>query len=500
MKKYIIKTLGAIALCFSLTGCGDSFLDTKIYDAVDLDKGLAGPTSIGYALNGAYYQLYRYNFAGNYATLIGDIGSDLSYHYNSTNHFTDIYRFGYQATDTYLYYIWNYGYKVIDNAARIIEACENLIPTVSGDDEIYLKVYEAEARCLRAYASLRLVNVFCHQVMVDGKDFSNYPGLVVVDKPIVAFENVKRSSVGATYGQITNDLEKAISLFESVGTDQGDPNYFTLAAAYGLLARANMYLENWDEAIEAAASAIAESGITELVYTDSEYAALYRNSFSNDESLFYLYLDAQTSYGSSGPGTMFSAYGYCPSPKLMNLYGEKDCRRSILYFTNNSTNEIDPDSWWSAQGTFSGGKFYYGGGNVQLATNYLINAPEMFLIQAEGYANNGDLSSAQEALLVVAKRNNAITSTADLPQDKEGLLSFIMDERARELFQEGHRLWDLRRWNLTVGVEATNAPDVMYLYNDYQIADMVFPIPDDEVNAGFGVEQNQGWASLRPTN
>lgn len=489
MKKIFINTITGIALTIGLSGCGDSFLETNMYDAIDLDKGLVSPTGIGYALTGTYYQLYNYRFAANYATLIGDIGSDIVYFNRATGHFNSIYQYTYSDTDSYLEAIWAYGYKVIDNSARIIEACNNLLPEATGDDVIYLKLYEAEARCLRAYASQVLVNLFCHQAKVNGQDYTNDLGIVVVDEPIEAFSEVSRSTIGQTYSQITNDLQTAISLFEEIGGDQGDLYLFSEAAAYGLLARANMYLENWSAAASAANMALSLSGIDELAYTPAEYKALYNNAYSNWESIFALAITPNDSWSANSSGTLFSTYGYSVSPYLMSLYGEDDCRRSIMAF--------DSGTMWDGQ--FLGGKFgYYSGSNKAWATNYLINAPEMYLIQAEAYANMGQVADAQEALFVVAHRNPAIASESDLPSTTAGLLSFIQDERARELFQEGFRLWDLRRWNVTTNLNARNAPEINFVISDVNVSNLVFPIPISEINAGFGVTQNEGWSSTRP--
>ncbi|HBX91219.1 MAG TPA: RagB/SusD family nutrient uptake outer membrane protein, partial [Alistipes sp.] len=70
-------------------------------------------------------------------------------------------------------------------------------------------------------------------------------------------------------------------------------------------------------------------------------------------------------------------------------------------------------------------------------------------------------------------------------------------ERARELFQEGHRLYDLRRWGDNASVYAYSAPEIKFSYNDYKISDLVFPIPVDEINSGFGVKQND-WSGTLP--
>ncbi len=84
------------------------------------------------------------------------------------------------------------------------------------------------------------------------------------------------------------------------------------------------------------------------------------------------------------------------------------------------------------------------------------------------------------------------------PSTADELLSFIKDERACKLFQESLRLYDLRRWGNPAEVYAYGAPNISFTYTNYQISDLVYPIPSDEVTAGFGVEQNENWSSTLP--
>ena len=77
-------------------------------------------------------------------------------------------------------------------------------------------------------------------------------------------------------------------------------------------------------------------------------------------------------------------------------------------------------------------------------------------------------------------------------------MTFIKAERARELFQEGLRLYDLRRWGDKIGVVAISAPEVKFRYNNYDISNLVYPIPAAEINAGYGVVQNDNWSSVIP--
>ena len=72
---------------------------------------------------------------------------------------------------------------------------------------------------------------------------------------------------------------------------------------------------------------------------------------------------------------------------------------------------------------YTGGKIaHFSSGNPARGTNYIVNAPEMYLIKAEANVQLNKLNEAKEALLVVAKRNLDIKSTNDLPSEKRKIL------------------------------------------------------------------------------
>ncbi len=490
MKNILFKSIASLLVAGTLTGCGTDFLKTEMSDAVDSTTALNNVANIGSALNGTYYQFFNYRFAGNYATVLGDLSSDIVYWNGQTGHQNDIYQFTFQDTSVSLGYIWTYGYKVVDNASRVIEGAAKL-EGLSNEEQAELNVYTAEAYALRAYANLVMVNTFGHQIKVDGNDFSNQPGIVVVDTPIAAFQEIKRNTVGECYDAILKDIKSSISLFENNG-DRGSMFYFNLAAAYGLAARVNLYMENFADAKDYAQKAIDKSGITTLTYTPDGYKALYDYGSSNTESMFALAITLSDNWSANSCGTLYSSYDYSPSPWLLSKLGENDVRNSIMGFTEESTPTV-PD--------FAGGKFAcYATGNPATATNYLINAPEMFLIMAEADLRSAtpDLAKAKESLLVVAKRNLDITSVEDLPTSKDELLAFLRDERGRELFQEGHRLFDIRRWGVKSNAYAYGAPNITFTFKDQDFSNVIFPIPTDELDAGFGVEQTPNWEDGLP--
>jgi hypothetical protein len=91
----------------------------------------------------------------------------------------------------------------------------------------------------------------------------------------------------------------------------------------------------------------------------------------------------------------------------------------------------------------------------------------------------------------IARRNPDLAKSA-IPTDKPGLLSFIAIERRRELFQEGHRWFDLRRSGEILTRVGGNFP-----VSNWDASKFVYPIPSQEVNAS-GIAQNEGWNNNLP--
>lgn len=492
MKKLYIPALAAILTTGALSSCGSDFLEVEIPNGVDLEKGLTTVPNIGYALNGTYDRFGSYYFTATWGTAFGDIASDISYWNGLTGHYQNEYQFKPTETDSYIRYIWEYGYKVIDNSARIIKAGNELLPEVSGSDRADLQMYLAEAYALRAYASFALTNIYGHQYKVAGQDFGSNPGIVIVEEPVEAGAQVSRSSVADCYNFIISDLQNSLSLFREAGQDKGTPLYFGEAAAHGLLSRVYLYAENWAGAESEARAALTAAGNKPLAYTADEYLSHYNVQYGNSESFLYVAITPANNFSANSMGTLWSTYNYSPSPYLRSLYAADDVRLSTWADGKSSTPSAP---------VFNGGKYqgYGAPQNPAYATCYLINAPEMWLNIAEAAARQGKASDAAEALLVVAKRNPAITDTGDLPSGADAILAFIRDERARELFQEGFRLFDLRRWDITANLSAINAPSIDWEYKNYQVSKCVFPIPAAEINTHAGVTQNEGWSGTFPS-
>lgn len=122
----------------------------------------------------------------------------------------------------------------------------------------------------------------------------------------------------------------------------------------------------------------------------------------------------------------------------------------------------------------------------------VFRLPEMYLIYAEAVlrgGTGGDLTTALQYVNLIRARAGATAAiSADLT------LQFVLDERGRELYWEGHRRTDLVRYGLLTsatylwpwkgGVASGTAVDAKY---------NLFPIPAANRTANPNLEQNAGY-------
>lgn len=127
----------------------------------------------------------------------------------------------------------------------------------------------------------------------------------------------------------------------------------------------------------------------------------------------------------------------------------------------------------------------------------MFRLADVYLIYAEATlrgASNGNTSRAVE--LVNELRERAFGSSAANISAAELDLDFILDERARELYWEGHRRTDLRRfgkytggeyvWSWKGGSQEGSATDERF---------EIFPIPSSDINSNLNLTQNPGYGN-----
>ncbi len=121
----------------------------------------------------------------------------------------------------------------------------------------------------------------------------------------------------------------------------------------------------------------------------------------------------------------------------------------------------------------------------------LFRLGDAYLMYAE-LAARGQGSTSQAATYVNTLRTRAGASASIVAGDIT--LDFVLDERARELYWEGHRRQDLIRfgkftgsaynWQWKGGVQAGTSIDAKY---------NVFPIPSQAIGSNPTLQQNSGY-------
>lgn len=228
-----------------------------------------------------------------------------------------------------------------------------------------------------------------------------------------------RSTVQQTYAQIISDLQTAVSLLPNTSSEKTQLSKVrpSKAAAYGMLSR--VYLAMGDS-------------IRVGLYADSALQ-LYDSLMDYNTTSFFSNFNGETIYTSIDMGgTVSSSYGpWTMDTAFIGMYDNTDLRKT-LFFINNS---------------FVGGYAFIG----DYADNYRftgIAVDELYLLRAEAYARQGNVSAAMADLnTLLVKRYQTGTFIPRTAATASDALVQVIAERQKELVFRGLQWTDLRRLN-----------------------------------------------------
>jgi len=469
MKK-IVKYILIFVLALSVTQCS---LDTKIYDQIPTEDAFATAQDVSNALNGAYQKFGDYKFYGNYAVAMSDMITDISQADASSGHFVTINSWTFDEYSTELLDMWETGYKVLDWCTRGINGGAALIAngnlTASDKEEVTACV--SQMYSLRAMSSFVLVNYF--GLPYRAGTANDALGIVVLTtQPINAFQNVSRSTVGETYTQILADIVQAKAYMNELSDKSTITQYnFNEAAIFAMEARVKLNMQDYAGAKSAAQDAITLRNSGDE--TPESYVTMWSKTAITNEDIFTIVKSSADNLSANSLNTLYNSYGGTLTAFTTGLINSTDIRIGL---TDGSR----------------GLKFDGIASSADVSNVPVFRKSEMYLILAESNLriSTPNIADAKDALLYTAKRDTVTYKTvADLPSGQSALLTLVANERVRELFQEGHRWYDLRRTGAlaNIGGNAT-----------FDLSKFVLPIPGEEVLSGFGVVQNPDWASTEP--
>ncbi|MDR1203178.1 MAG: RagB/SusD family nutrient uptake outer membrane protein [Tannerellaceae bacterium] len=468
--KHILKLFIASVLFISFTGC-DDFLSFEPSGALGEKEAFTSAKDVENALNGVYYTLGTYRLYGRNVIALGDIAADNTWMTGSSGHFDQIYKYTVNTDTPDLLDMWAYGYYLLDRCTRLINAGNELLATdISDEDKTSIHKSISQAYALKALSHFTLVNIFGLPYSETNK---GRLGVVIIDKDVIpAFSNVSRSTIDEVYSQVLKEINQAK---ENIQHTDNDVFHFNEASLAALEARVKLYMKDYAGAVAAAQSAIDKRGGA-LVMNAENYVSMWFDIAATSEDIFTIGKTTDDNLSANALNTLYGSYNGKATSGLIKLFGENDMRLRLFGDgTGEQVRALKFDGLPSSRAT----------SNVPV-----FRLPEMYLIIAEAKAQLGE-ADAVDFLFEVAQRNPDLEKT-DIPTDKEALLQFISVERRRELFQEGHRWFDLRRTGEIMTREGGN-----FAVNNWDASKFVYPIPAKEVNAS-GLQQNDGWNSALP--
>lgn len=477
MKKYIF--ILALAGSFLFSSC-ESFLDEPLKGEQSSETIYNTVEEANLALTGVYNSL-NFTTSSNMIWVFGDVASDDAVKGGNPGDQADIGsidNFEVKSTNGILLTYWTFTYEGISRANNVINGVYS-----SGIDDATKQQMIAEAKFIRAYHYFNLVNIW-------GK----VPLRLEPTSP--SNVNLGLSEVVDIYTQIEKDLNDAATVLPATyaATDKGR---ITKGAAFGLLAKAQLYQKKWDECI-----ATITNNVEPLGYAlESDYANLFKlGAESSKESVFAI---RHMSNKNPGLGNSLNQWfaplsenGYyfnAPTASYVAAFdetttdGKTDPRLDISIGRDGQewVNGEPFDPTWSSTGYLvrkhnqplvevpTGTKG--DGGRPYIYLRYA----DLLLMKAEAYAEKGNLTESVKALDMVRARVR-LDKVKAVSQSQ--MKSAIYTERRRELGFEFHRFFDLMRWGQEVATEALGSGF------EWQSPRYYFPLPQTEVDSNHGIK------------
>ena len=447
--------LSACMMCL-LSSCGDTFLDVKP------DKALLVPET----LSDIQALLDNNDQVINISPALTEISAD---NFATTdavyNGLRDLekttYTWSNQTVQVNTVSDWEIPFKQIFYANVALEALARISSNSAAGGKV--DVLKGAALFIRSHALYNLSQEFA--APYDPKTASQLPGI-----PIRLTSDVNgrsgRGTIAETYLRMIDDLKEAVLLLPQVSSYKSRP---ITAAAYALLSRIYLQMDDYENAGSAANSALLlNSKLIDYNTLDAAAARPFPIVLpnGNDEVIYYTRISAFSILLSTASAIDASLY---------NSYNNNDLRKTVFFMSR-------PGGIFTFKGNYTGSADMFGG----------IATDELYLTRAECYARKGNVPDAMKDLnALLEKRWKKGTFLSLSAANSDDALKLILTERRKELLFRGIRWTDLRRLNKDPKSAVTlsrkvNGEIFTLAPNERRY---VLLIPQNEI-AGSGIEQN----------
>lgn len=347
---------------------------------------------------------------------------------------------------------WRPAYSCLYQLNALIEELEKATAVSATVKEQLL----GEAHFTRAWIYCTLINLF-----------GEVPLVLTTDYKLNAV--LPKAPVNQIYDQVIADLQLAKSKLKENYPTAGRvrPNKWSAVA---LLARVYLYNQNWQLA-ETEASAVINAGMYQLL-TDLNTVFLS----NNNEAIWQLLKDNNNTAEAATfiPASATVKPTLAVTDQLLNTFETGDKRKLN----------------WLKANTISSQLFYYPNkykartSTPLTETKQLLRLAEQYLIRGEARVQLNKLDSAKADLNIIRSRAGLLPIIVTTQTD---LMKAVEKERQTELFAEdGHRWFDLKRWNKATTVLAP-------LKTAWLPTAIRYPIPLTELERNPFLLQNPGY-------
>lgn len=301
--------------------------------------------------------------------------------------------------------IWGPLYRSIYNTNVVIK---NVLGARNGSDIKKKQVY-GEALAFRAAFYFDLVTVYSKAY--NASTASTDPGIPLVSEIDVTDKTPARSSVKATFDTIINNLKTAGDYLPTINSSNARLNKY---AAYGLLSRVYLYMQDYTNADLYAGKAL--EGPHELLDYNNYFGGFdVPASESNPEILWHRLTN-----------DIAAIFYITFSPQLIETYSPDDLRFQFF-----------------ATDYYGTGEYYYSGPDYG---TYGINVPEIYLTKAEALVHNKKIAEAIDIINMIRSKRIAEYAYEPVTASSEAeALQIVLQERRWELAVKGTRWMDMKR-------------------------------------------------------
>lgn len=463
MKTKITKMAGFFLLLGIFTSCEDYLEIDAPNDKIVGSNVFLNDETAQSALVGLYNQLASAGFSSggvSSVTVLGSLSADILMPIYTTNReYMEFEQHELLPNNFRNENLWASSYNIIYMTNALLEGVEN---NQSISDDIRRRI-NGEASFVRAFTYFYLTNLYGEVPLILT---TNYKSNSLAD----------RNSEEEVFGQVVTDLQNAIENLDD-GYSTGERTVVNKTAALALMARTQLYLENWRDAEIYSTQVLDQTGIYELLDDlDSVFLANSREAIwqISPEGRGYSLTNTQE----GGVFIIHPLYYFLAQfklePTFVNSFSSEDKRLIKWIGFHESTENYFPHKYKIQNST-------------ENATEYsmVLRLAEQYLIRAEARARQGNLSGALLDLNRIRKRSDLV-SISDIGVEQKELLRLIFEERKKELFSEwGHRWLDIKRTGRATEIFGGN--------NTWELTDKLYPIPEGEREKNPNLTQNAGY-------